>query len=96
MANGLDVPPILKQRSALKDIDEIFGFSKASPQRSSLAAYFFGLKIKPKTLDIEEYFELAKQALSGSEEAWDKIKEYNIHDAAGTAMIVQLYKGGEL
>ena len=104
MANKIPVPPVLKLRDALKDIDDIFGFSSASSQRGKLDAYFFGLGLDLKLMhgsDIGPLWDQlllarASQDAQTEEMVWKQITEYNLADADGTAEIVKRYKGDDL
>lgn len=95
MANELRVPNALKSPGNF-DIDKIFGWSRASGQRSTLASYAYGLGLQAKTMSGGDvpllYVQATQMPGADASKIWNQIKEYNINDAVITGQIYKRYK----
>lgn len=93
MAHNLGIPYHLRMGKPdyLSDIDKIWGFSKAAPQRSSLNNYCIGLGIKQKIAhgtDVAKWYDMA---MSGDDTQWKKITEYCVDDTMIVDTILDRY-----
>jgi hypothetical protein len=107
MANKIELPRVFKSKpfdSVLNDVDEFFGRSSASAQRTKLDYYAWGLGLENKPMNGGQVQSLYNQMLDakmrGDEaaeaEAIVKLKEYNIFDSTVVAEMVKRFFGGDL
>jgi len=101
MANAMNVPSVFKQSSRLLDVDKFFAFSSQSSQRGRLDDYAFGIDYKAKPMTgagvAVLWNEICMAAVNSDTKkeaaAWDKLKDYNLHDSKVVAMLAKLYYG---
>lgn len=104
MSLGIRVPECLKKRSSLLDVDNFFGFSSASGQRSKLSSYAHGLGIDPKTLDgskVQGVYDKIIQAIMSKDKEledslWKEIVDYNLQDSQIVKEMALKYYGPEI
>lgn len=95
MANKIEVPTFLRQRSLQFDIDEFFSYSSANQQRMSLDAYAHGIGMSGKAGNYKLADALYYAAISGEDtkEIEKELEEYNIQDVNIVREIVRRYTG---
>lgn len=95
MANNIEIPTFLRQKSLMKDVDDFFSWSQSNSQRLSLDAYAHGLGIAGKSGDFKVINYLYGAALMGEDttELEAKAKEYNIRDVLIVRELVRRYSG---
>lgn len=104
MANDLEVPRVLKKRGSCLDVENFFGYSSASGQRSKLSNYAHGLGMAGKTMhgsmvqDLYSMAVLAKMEGKTKEEeaTWKKITEYNLQDSEIVKQMALKYYGQDI
>jgi len=104
MALNIEVPPCLKNRNSMFDVDNFFGFSSASQQRSKLDFYAHGLAIKNKPMHGSQiqgkYNEIMAMQMGGDNmgpiKIWKEIADYNLHDSEVVANMARRYYGEEM
>ena len=95
LANNIEVPTFLRQKSLMLDVDDFFSWSSANPQRMSLDAYAHGLGISGKAGSYTLAGDLYTAAITGGEttELEAQLKEYNIQDVLIVREMVRRYLG---
>jgi len=104
MANGLPIPGVLKKRGSCLDVENFFGYSSASGQRSKLCNYAHGLGIGEKTLHgsmVQELYSTAVMAkMEGKKKeekaTWKSITDYNLQDSQIVKEMALKYYGPEI
>jgi len=101
MANRIPVPRVLKERSALFDVDDFFGFSSGHNQRGKLQDYAHGMNMPGKLMNGSRVQSLYNQIIDAKMrgataeviELWSILTNYNIDDALKVADMIRLYYG---
>lgn len=104
MALNIEIPMCFKNRNSLYDVDNFFGFSAASGQRSKLDFYAHGLAIKMKPMHGSQiqgkYDEIMAMQMGGDNEGpiriWKEIADYNLHDSEVVANMARRYYGDSM
>jgi len=103
MANGGGVPRALRTKNMLYDVDDFFGYSASSLQRTSLDAYAHGIGYKSKPMNgsaVQSLYNSILDAKIQKDETaeavlWTQLKEYNIHDCEVVKQMTLAYYGAE-
>lgn len=84
--NGMKPPSSFKQIDTLRLAKKVFGFTSNKLEYMSST-----LGLKYKKLKVKKFpgFELWAECLKGNSEAWNEMKQYNIHDVLA---LEELYK----
>lgn len=99
MAYDLPVPAQLKERYP-EDVNNYFGYSNAFNQRGSLDSYAWGLGMEMKTSNggavqgLYDAITMGKDETIKSE-AYETLKDYNVHDSIIVANMYNKYHKGE-
>lgn len=104
MANDIRVPNCLKKRTSMMDVDNFFGFSAQSGQRTKLSNYAHGLGIDPKTLDgskVQAVYDMVVMAMMEKDEEavelhWRAIIDYNLQDSQIVKEMALSYYGPDI
>lgn len=92
MANGIGIPEQLRQipkDKPLTDIDQIFGRSHASGQRTSLDNYAFGMGLP---LKLEDSAWIPKAYIGQHVDFWEKLRKHCHADVDVTYAIIEAYE----
>jgi hypothetical protein len=76
LTHDLGIPECFRPFRKINDVDQIFGISAASNQRTSLANYAYGLNIKSKLGRGDQVSGWYLQTRMGDQTAWKTITDY--------------------
>jgi hypothetical protein len=91
IAHDIGIPDALRGYATVRDVDDIFGFSSMSTQRSKLADYAWGMAIDGKLGDGAGAAALWLDVQMGLPGAWDRLVTYCERDTSITAEMLRRY-----